>query len=190
MTESAPGPSSAPATQTSSGLPGALDYSRFSALGKKSPFTLSSSPEEGADFAKELYLAGFVRLDGQDFVMVASKTKPDRILVGKKLSPSSQGMLLMEIKKDPAGDPTKMEAKIKKGTETAILKYDATGGGGAPPPVPAVAAAQPSVPVPLPQIPGLPGQLQPGQAQPAQPKISPGNVRQRRNIPTPANLNR
>ncbi|NDC79752.1 MAG: hypothetical protein EB090_00530, partial [Verrucomicrobia bacterium] len=106
-----------PATQTLSGLPGTLEYSRFSSLGKKSPFTLASSTEEAADFAKDLVLAGFVRLDGEDFVMVANKTKPDRVLVGKKLSPSSQGMVLVEIKKDSSGDPTKMEARIKKGSE-------------------------------------------------------------------------
>ncbi len=69
-----------PRTETSSGLPKALELSRYTALGKKSPFTLASATAE-ADFAKELVLGGYVRLDGEDYVMVANKTKPDRILV-------------------------------------------------------------------------------------------------------------
>ena len=117
------------ATTTSSGLPKPLDLSRFDALGKKSPFTLASATAE-ADFAKELVLGGYVRMDGEDFVIVANKTKPERIMVGRKPSPSAQGMVLQDLKKDPSGDPSKLQAKIKKGTEMATLKYEITGGGG------------------------------------------------------------
>jgi len=185
---------SPPVTQTSSGLPAILEYSRFAALGKKSPFTLASSTEEAADFAKDLVLAGFVRLDGEDYVMVANKTKPDRVLVGKKPSPSAQGMVLVEVKKDPSGDAAKMEARIKKGGEVATLKSEATGGGGAPPASP-VAGGQPGVPVPnAPNIPGMPAQ--PGQAQPnplggaqGQKNYNPAVIR-RRVIPIPAKGNR
>lgn len=181
-------------TQTSSGLPAGLEYSRFSALGRKSPFTLASSTEEAADFAKDLALAGFVRLEGEDYVMVANKTKPDRVLVGRKPSPSAQGMLLVEVKKDPSGDPAKMEARIKKGGEVATLKYEVTGGGGAAPATP-MAGGQPGAPVPnMPNIPGMPAQ--PGQVQPGpsggvqgQRNNNPAVIR-RRMIPIPPKATR
>lgn len=176
--------SSPPPTQTFSGLPAGLEFSRFSALGKKSPFTLASSTEEAADFAKDLVLAGFVRLDGEDFVMVANKTKPDRVLVGKKSSPSARGLLLVEVKKDPSGDPAKMEARIKKGNEFATLKYEVTGGGA--PPVPAVAGGAPAAPMPTPPgLPVIPGQVPPGQAGGAQNRAPNPAVIRRRVIPIP-----
>jgi hypothetical protein len=167
-------------TATSSGLPKALDLSRFEALGKKSPFTLASATAE-ADFAKDLVLGGYVRMDGEDYVMVANKTKLDRILVGTKPSPAAQGMILLELKKSPSGDLSKLEAKIKKGTEMATLKYEITGGGGSPvAPIPVAAQGQPP-------IPGLPGQ-QPGQGQVnsgGRPSATPAPVIRRRVIPIP-----
>lgn len=179
-----------PGVQSPAGLPASLVFSRFSALGKKSPFTLASSNEEAADFAKDLVLAGFVRLDGEDFVMVANKTKPDRVLVGKKPSPSAQGMILVEMKKDPSGDPVKMEARIKKGGEVATLKYEVTGGGGAVSASPAV-QGQPGAPVP--NIPGMgvqQGQPQAGQAAGGQgQKVAPAVIR-RRVIPIPQKAGR
>jgi len=174
--------------QTPAGLPIVLEYARFSALGKKSPFTLASSTEEAADFAKDLVLAGFVRLDGEDFVMVANKTKPDRVLVGKKVSPSAQGMVLVEVKKDPSGNPAKMEARIRKGAEMATLKYEVTGGGGAAPASP-MAGGQPGAPgATPPNIPGMgaqPGQLPPGQAVTVPGQKTQPTVIRRRVIPVP-----
>jgi hypothetical protein len=168
-------------TEIRSGLPKALELSRYTALGKKSPFTLASATAE-ADFAKELVLGGYVRLEGEDYVMVANKTKPERILVGRKASPSAQGMILLELKKDPLGDPSKMQAKIKKGTEMATLKYEVTGGGGAP------AAQAPVAMQAQPPIPGLPAQAQVNSGQKAQNvgAQAPGMVIRRRVIPIPA----
>lgn len=158
--KSAPPAGSNVDTTTSSGLPAVLQSARYAALGKKSPFTLASSTEAAADFAKDLVLAGFVRLDGEEYVMVADKTKPNRVLVGKKTSPSAQGMLLLEVRKDPSGDPAKMEARIKKGSETATLKYEVTGGGG---PAPAAGGQPVAAPTPPGGVP-IPGQALPGQA--------------------------
>jgi hypothetical protein len=185
-TESNPQPPVIPvATTTSSGLPRPLDLSRFDSLGKKSPFTLASATEE-ADFAKELVLAGYVRMDGEDFVIVANKTKPDRILVGRKPSPPAQGMVLLDLKKDPSGDSSKLQAKIKKGTEMATLKYAIAAGGGAPvAPIPGAAQGQPP-------IPGLPGQ-QPAQGQVnpgGKPSAAPAPVIRRRVIPIPQGGNK
>ena len=113
--------------------------------------------------------------------MVANKTKPDRILVGRKPSPSAQGMILLDLKKDPLGDPSKMQAKIKKGSEMATLKYEVTGGGAAPTgQAPVAMQAQPP-------IPGLPGQVQvnPGQKAQNAGVQAPGMVIRRRAVPIP-----
>ena len=169
---------SEPATETRSGLPKALEVSRYAALGKKSPFTLASATAE-ADFAKDLVLGGYVRMDGEDFVMVANKTKPDRILVGMKPSPSAQGMILVELKKDPSGDPSKIQAKIKQGTEMATLKYESIGGGGAPAvPIPVATQSQPP-------IPGQPPQANPGQRSQNPSGQTPSPIIRRRVIPIP-----
>ena len=165
-------------TATSSGLPKALDLSRFEALGKKSPFTLASATAQ-ADFAKDLVLGGYVRMDGEDYVMVANKTKLDRILVGTKPSPAAQGMILLELKKSPSGDLSKLEAKIKKGTEMATLKYESTGGGAAPAPIPIATQGQP----PIPGMPGQPGQGQMNSG--GKPGATPAPVIRRRVIPIP-----
>jgi hypothetical protein len=171
------------ATQTLSGLPQPINPERYASLGKKSPFTLASAGEEAADFAKDLFITGYVRLAGEDYVMVANKTRPDRILVGKSPSPSAQGMVLLEFKKDPAGNPAKMQAKVKKGTETATLKYESSGGGGGGAPTPMTA-------VPTPQTPALPGQAQGNQNQAQTRQNTPAQggvpVIRRRVIPIPA----
>jgi len=168
-------------TETTSGLPKPLDLSRYGALGKKSPFTLASATAE-ADFAKDLVLGGYVRMDGEDFVMVANKTKPDRILVGMKPSPAAQGMILVELKKDPSGDPSKIQAKIKKGTEMATLKYESIGGGGAPAaPIPVATQSQPP-------IPGVPAQANPGQRSQSPGGQTPSPIIRRRVIPIPGGV--
>jgi len=170
---------------TSSGLPATLQYSRYAALGKKSPFTLASSTEQTADFAKDLFLAGFVRLGGEEFVLVANKTKADRVLVGKKTSPSAQGMVLVEVKKDSSGDPSKLEAKIKKGNEVAFIKYEGTGGGAVLP----MATGQP--PTPVPNNPSLPGvQPQNGQSAGGQGQKQVAPIIRRRVAPIPSGGNR
>ena len=169
-----------PREETRSGLPKALELSRYTALGKKSPFTLASATAEAA-FAKELVLGGYVRLEGEDYVMVANKTKPDRILVGRKPSPSAQGMILLDLKKDPLGDPSKMKAKIQKGSEMAELQYEVTGGGAVP------TGQAPVAMQGQPPIPGLPGQAQvnPGQKAANAGGQAPGMVIRRRVIPIP-----
>ena len=157
-------------------LPVALNMDRYGALAKKSPFTAVAA-EETAGFAQDLALAGFVRLKGEDFVMVANRATADRFLVGKKESPSARGLVLLEVMKDPKGDATKMKAKVKKGAEVATLSFEAA---SAPPP-----AGQP-----VGQVPPAPPQTLPGQ--PA-PKIQPPGQKQptapvirRRVIPVPS----
>lgn len=150
---------------------------RYAPLSKKSPFT-AVAVEDTASFAQDLALAGFVRLKGEDFVMVANRANADRFLVGKKQSPSSRGLVLLEVMKDPKGDATKMKAKVKKGTEVATLSFEAA----AAPPAAAVQPAGQAPPLPGSAAPGQPPplQLQPGQKPPAAPVI------RRRVIPVPS----
>ena len=187
VSEPMPPPAAPPVPPTASAeapdQPGPLRMERFVALGKKSPFTLASAVQENADFAKDLILAGFVRIDRQDFVMVANRSRPDRIMVGTSPSPSAQGMVLVKIERDPSGDPTKMQARIRKGTEEATLKYDAAASPAAPVPVPGQPpiAGQPAIP----GQPPLPGQPQ-AVPLPGQPGQKNNPVIRRRVIPIPA----
>jgi len=72
-----------------------------------------------------------------------------------------------------------LEAKIKKGTEMATLKYESTGGGAAPAPIPIATQGQPP-------IPGMPGQAGEGQMNSGgKPGATPAPVIRRRVIPIP-----
>lgn len=178
MTAQTPKP---PASETGTGsvsdpgLPRTLVSTRFSPLGKKSPFTLASTTEENADFAKDLILAGYFRTDGKDYVMVANRTQPTRLMVGTEASPAAQGLVLVKVERDPSGDPTKLRAQIRKGTEKATLRYEAAAGQPEIAPVPAAMAVPP----------GMPGQPSAGQATPGAPPQNPPVIR-RRVIPVPA----
>jgi hypothetical protein len=166
-------------SETTSGVPKALDLSRYGALGKKSPFTLASATAE-ADFAKDLVLGGYVRMDGEDYVMVANKTNLVRILVGRKPSAAAQGMVLLDLLKDPSGKLSHLEARIKKGTEMATLKYESIGGGESPAvPIPVATQSQPAAP-------GMPVQAQVNPGPKSQNRVgSIPPVTRRRNFPIP-----
>ena len=159
------------------GLPIVLSSGRYAALGKKSPFTLASTTEENADFAKDLILAGYFRTEGKDFVLVANRTQPTRLMVGTQPSAAAQGLILVKVERDPSGDPTKMRAQIRKGSETAMLKYESSASAGQP-----AQGQPPSVQPPV------PGQPQPAQAAPAVPGQKPAQnppVIRRRVVPIP-----
>lgn len=187
-----PAPAPQPPAPESEGeaaiLPALISMSRYEALSKKSPFT-AVTVEETAGFAQDLVLAGYVRLKGEDFVMVANRTTPDRFLVGKKESPGAHGLLLVEVQKDPKGDPAKMKAKVKKGQEVATLAYAATPASATPP-------GQPPVPG-LPTPGQTPPAGQPGSGAAVPPQLQPGQTRppstpviRRRIIPIPPALKR
>jgi len=171
----APGPETAEATVA---LPAPLSAGRFAALSRKSPFTLASATQENADFAKELILAGYVRLEGKEFVMVAKRNGPERLMIGTQPSPSAQGMILEKVVRDPSGDPTKMSAVLRKGTETATLQYEK--GGAAP--MAAPGGAQPQV---VPGAAPVPPQGQPQVTAGQAPAQNPPVIR-RRVVPIPS----
>jgi len=162
------------------GLPAVLEAGRFSPLAKKSPFTLASTTEENADFAKDLILAGYFRTDGKDYVLVANRTQPTRLMVGTQPSPAAQGLVLVKVERDPSGDPTKLRAQIRKGTETATLKYEAASAAPTGQPAPAPAASTP------PGVPGQPPAVQNVPGAPAAGKAPNPPVIRRRVIPIPS----
>ena len=171
----APGVELPPAAGGNSGLPASLVSGRFASLARKSPFTLASTTEENADFAKDLVLAGYVRMDGQDFVLVANRTRPERLMVGTKPSAGALGMILLKVERDASGDPTKLRAQIRKGTETAVLKYEVAPASVA---AQAAQAGQPQPAAPVQSAPGQapsagkpPGVTLPGQAAPQNPPV-------------------
>ena len=162
-------------TPSPGGLPAVLDAGRFSALGRKSPFTLASTTEENADFAKDLILAGYFRTEGKDYVLIANRTQPTRLMVGTQPSAAAQGLTLVKVERDPSGDPTKLRAQIRKGTEMATLKYETS----AAPPV----AGQPGQPAP---VPGQPPAAQAAPAVPGQKTPQNPPVIRRRVVPIPS----
>jgi len=187
LTPPAPEPKTAGvAASATASLPAALSAGRFAPLARKSPFTLASTTEENADFAKDLILAGYFRMDGKDFVLVANRTQPTRLMVGTQPSAAAQGMILVKVERDPSGDPTKMRAQVRKGTETAMLKYEVASPGAVPPGQPGVVQAAPGQVVP--GQPAIPGQPQAGQALPGAPGQKPAQnppVIRRRVVPIP-----
>ena len=172
-----------PEAPASAGLPRILSSSRFAALGKKSPFTLASTTEENADFAKDLILAGYFRTDGQDFVLIANRTQPVRLMVGTQASPAAQGLVLVKVERDPSGDPTKLRAQIRKGSETAMLKYEASSTPAGQPAPGQAAVGQP--PAPGQVVPGQPVAGQGIPAMPGQKPAQPPPIIRRRVVPIP-----
>ncbi len=172
--EDMPVPPSASGPETASAvtLPVQLSPSRYAALAKKSPFTLASATQENADFAKDLVLAGYARLEGKEFVMVAKRNGPQRLMVGTQPSPSSQGMVLEKVQRDPEGNPTKMTAVIRKGSETATLRYESSNPMGQGMPAAPMPMAQPAAVVPAAQAAPINPAVRPGRVMPVPPPQS------------------
>jgi len=119
-------------------VPAPLAISRFNALAKKSPFTLASTTEVNADFAKDLFIAGFFRVDGKDFILVGNRTSPStRLVVGTEPSPGAPGLVLEKLNRDPGGELSKLRARVRKGAETALLSFQASSSLTAPTNAPA-----------------------------------------------------
>ena len=158
------GASSSAVAETPVALPAPLSPERYAALTRKSPFTLASVTQENAEFAKDLVLAGYVRLEGKEFVVVAKRNGPQRLMVGTQPSTSSQGMVLEKVERDPDGNPTKMSAVIRKGSESAVLRYESAG---------AIGQAMPGTPMPVGQPSGI---VPAAPTAPPNPEVRPGRV--------------
>ena len=169
-------PTAGLAGSSGSGLPAGLQIDRFSALGKKSPFTLASATEEMVDFAKDLYLGSYFRVDGKDFIIVGNRSSPGRITVGTVPPKDAGGLVLVKIERDPSGDPKKLRAKVRKGGEIATLKYEEAGVSPTSA-LPVAGAVSPVAGQPTPNPSPVPGSPQaippvPGQAATLNPPVT------------------
>jgi len=90
-------------------------------------------------------------------------------MIGIQPSPGDQGMLLVKIERDPSGDPTKMRARIRKGTQEATLKYEN----------PALTGVAPVSPAATGNPPAVPGQAAPAAKPPSPPSPAPAVIRRR-----------
>lgn len=102
-------------------VPEPYPVERYQPLWQKSPFSLSTAAEEGAvaGFAEDLVLSGVSEMDGKSYVWVLdTKTQKRRMLSS---TPDAEGFALESLTSD--ADMTKVSAVIRKGGETAPVKY-------------------------------------------------------------------
>lgn len=100
-------------------IPKGFDVSRYETLWKTSPFTLASAAAEGpGGFADQLVLVGFWKLGGSNSVVIRDKQKQTWSTVTQ--TPNPDGVSLVSIQESNQ----ETTATIKKGEETATLKFD------------------------------------------------------------------
>jgi len=106
-------------------LPQPYPASRYDAMRKKSPFTLSSAADQAAavGFASKLFLTGILRVGGESFATVMDKESKQRYMISAK--PNEQNIQLVDI--ESGDDLSKVSVTLKKGDEKATLKYDFDG---------------------------------------------------------------
>lgn len=96
---------------------------RYEMLWSKSPFTLASQVEDAPQpgFADELVLVAVAQEDGRPTVIVVNKKTQARQLVTSDAA-NTAGLKLESI--EPNDDPLKVRARIRKGSEVGVVKYD------------------------------------------------------------------
>jgi len=165
----------------------AFPLSRYAVLWEKSPFQLESiaPPTESAGLAQRFVLVGIAQVDGEQLVYVRERATQQSHTV-KKSAANGVGLLLVQVdeSKNKLADAS---ATIKLGTEVGTIKFDAVASAAALPPGMPQQIRQ-GVPQPVrlpPQVPGMPGQLVPGQVQAGVPAAqgvpgapNPGQVQQ------------
>lgn len=131
----------------------ARDFAQFEFLMQRSPFSLPTA-EEKSPSADRYSITGAASWDGQQRIFVVDKTSQERLVISNE--PNRLNMSLLEFL--PDGDPRRMRARVKIGSEVATLEFAE------------MAAASPATTsVPIPGQPGQPGQpviQQPGGATP------------------------
>lgn len=134
-------------------VPEAHPLARYDIIASRSPFTLASVLDQSnASFAQNLVLVGFAKLGGEHYVTVMDRTTQVRQTLSLKAN--AQGIEVVEVK--PNSDPLQASAVLRKGGETATVKFDE--------------AILKTVPQPVAQAPGpgnnnrpgMPGGPQPG----------------------------
>ncbi len=136
-------------------IPAGYPAERYEILWQKSPFTLASVATEQAKpgFAESLVVTGVARIGDEDFLMLFDKKSQERLMLSS--TKSAGGIELVTLNASP--DPLKTTATVRRGGETAVVRYD-------PSLLTAPGAAQAAA------RPGMPGQpnmsLQPGMPNP------------------------
>jgi len=101
----------------------AYDIERYRPIWDRSPFTLSSaSVEPTAGFASNLTLVAIGKIDQTHYVRVLDKISKQRTSLTPEVNAS--GIKLVSVQTND--DPLKASARIAKGGEEAVIRYDAT----------------------------------------------------------------
>ncbi len=137
--------------------PAQIPLTRYQPLWNKSPFTLESADTSAQSAAQHLFLVGLVKSGETCIVTIYNKQTQERTV----LSPG-QNKAGMELISVTDTDQIKQaSAKIRRGQETATVRYDTSvvsGGAGAPgSPQQAQSVMHPSAP----RMPAQPQPLQP-----------------------------
>lgn len=158
-------------SQATDVIPRAHSLDRYSYIWEKSPFTLSSAAEEPvANFSDNFALVGHGVIGGKSYARILDKTSQQRFTVAEGEPLNGIELLSVEF----ASDPLQSSARVRKGAETGIIRFDpamltaAAMPQGVPPPNPA--HVQPSAAVPpgaSPPAITTPNSHQPGQNIPA-----------------------
>lgn len=145
-------------------IPQAYDIARYQFIWEKSPFTLSSAAEEPvANFAANYALVGQGFIGGRAYVRILDKTSQQRFTVAE--GEPANGVELISL--EASNDPLESTARVRKGSETGVLRFD-----------PALLSAASAAPPAVPAVPQPPGNVQPDVNKPTQ--TPPGT-----NIPAP-----
>ncbi|MEZ5404803.1 MAG: hypothetical protein R3F23_01140 [Verrucomicrobiia bacterium] len=121
------------ANSSESVIPQGFEVKRYENIWKRSPFTLESViPELQKGFANDLSLVGTSVVGTNNYVMLLDKKTSERFLVSETLN--HKGISLVSIQRDD--DPTKVNATLKKGAETSMIKFDPAALNSMPKPPP------------------------------------------------------
>lgn len=105
-------------------IPQAYPVERYAPLWNKSPFALSSAavPEAPpAGFADNLALTGVLKIGDEVLVSVVDKITKERQMLSAKAE--SQGIWVEQLDLSTA-EPDQLTVTLKKGAESAVLRYD------------------------------------------------------------------
>ena len=119
-------------------IPKGYEAGRYETLWTKSPFTLSSAAEgDAGGIGQDMTLAGIAKIGNTEMITIVDKKTQRRLTI----SPTSQpdGISLVSIQMD--NDLKKATATIRKGGETATIKYDMDYLAASAPPPAAVSPA-------------------------------------------------
>lgn len=106
-------------------VPEPLPPNRYAVIWEKSPFALKTAApalEAGRSFAAELNLAGLADVDGEVTVYLKNSKSGEYLTVTPTATPESDVVL---VKINEHEDPQQVSVEVRKGTETATVKYPA-----------------------------------------------------------------